>query len=1297
VHLQGHSCHFPPIAGRAHHSPLCQPLQGALQAQLVASGAPTAEAAATLLDTITQLSPQTQTPPPDSAGQLHGARSAARSVSALLASGYMFELAVHGARTMMSTVQCPAAHNVGLSSDSGDEVATRSGTCADEAAAAALLALAFPAVPLTRDPTADAASATVAVLLHGPLHVLARSLGSVAVPPVPTNATAPYLTPHPLDALPPQPHQASHLCASFVHMLWSVPAVVLPALLARLKPLLATFLTSPQWHPVGCTVPVSTAHPAHCAISTLAMTTAVPELLPSRPGDPCSHELMALLFESRWQVVVIEQAVATVEHAYDASGLSWLQFAAAKVRGHVGLGPVPHMAVLELVGLLRSTAAVCTHFAAMLVHDWLAKELGGWQEWLVEVRSMLAQLGVLLHVVHEVDERTTALDVHSACTPADFVHSLPRIAHAVHTLGAHWRTLTPLATRLPEDARVQLSVSLAAASKALSLEWAAPAAQALRLHTGRAFRLKPPAKSAAIWGCLMASRVEETQGLAALQPARDESDMGAAACGPQACEDAPWQRVRVHADVPLRRTTVRALALCIAEAVVTGACEGASDVIAPVAALWQARLQAVRSGSDPPPSCGSSRAVFAAGAAAIAGSARSPAAAAAACRHSRLLRGGPADAAVASALAAATAASATALPAAAANAVERGAAAAAAATARTAGEAALLQALAWSIANNGSLPEGVLTATWAAWHTAATAPQLPLATADDLLTPAALLPASFKCAVATTTPSALAALQALGVPGHLHTSSTTHRAAALASRTCMALSNIPTRRVELMQAAHAAIALGAATCSSRSPPPLATELALLSASAAHTVTAFVPLCGASSAPAKCPVATLAAAFAAAASGLAAGESAAVAVAAAAAAASCPSAFAALASTGVSALAAYGSACADLSALLAAQCVEGSPQDDAIRLAETAAAWVALGCCRAFLLLPPKTLDPAAGPAEEIHTLRHEAEHAIRPALFAARFGAPLPLLPCHDMLLAHLRAREALTADAVSALTKRLRPRADPSRYTFVAAGIHRFVHGVLQRAASPLVTARLRSLQGAQEVEAAREWQAVLAQWCVESARDEDYADILTPIIIAARDVERGLSLLCTAAELRDAQAEFAAAAVCLSDAVSDLLVVPRELVSYSAPVATPPAGTRTFCSPPRAPFGPQSLRFEEQTRLITRLVIRSSALDPIEADTLQRHLTLMAWTQYTRESVMEARWWGRSSEGDVRALMQGLHELADEMARGQESIKAAKEAQESLFKQKGGTRCVDLDSTDIKCIGSSSLILIPPPPEVL
>ena len=331
------------------------------------------------------------------------AAAAARAAAALLAAGYAAAAATR------------AAAHMALGPGAGGRCAA---AAADESAPprpgeSAVLANAFPALPLTRSAAADAAAATLSAHLCGPLHAIAAAFGGGEHLQLSTHADGTLCAPVATGAHTGTAAEAAALvCAALAHMLWLAPAALLPRLLARLRPLLAA-------------PPSGGGRGAHAAAAVLTRGAA---------ARPLSHFVGALLAEAHQQAAAVDAA---------DDGPSTLAFAAAKAQGHVGLGPAPHAAVPEVYALLCA--------APPLVHDVLTHDGAAAAP---AARELLAAMRVLLAAL-----RGASVD--------EFAAAVPRVTHAVHATRA---AAELLCTRAQSEHRVRCSTALAASCRALAID-----------------------------------------------------------------------------------------------------------------------------------------------------------------------------------------------------------------------------------------------------------------------------------------------------------------------------------------------------------------------------------------------------------------------------------------------------------------------------------------------------------------------------------------------------------------------------------------------------------------------------------------------------------------------------------------------------------------------------------------------------------------------------------------------------------------------------------------------------------
>jgi hypothetical protein len=1132
--------------------------------------------------------------------------------------------------------------------------------------------------PLTRDAAFDCAAATLGAVLDGPVATLAHAesvlRGATPASPCSTSQVSAYCSPPAgVSAAAPAPRAAAHVCAAFAHALWAVPGHLQPQLAARVRALLTALQSSKHWQ-------IAQQTPALMPVTALSRMLDAPVM--QNPGsgratdkDHRSHELQVLLFEAHRQAALLADAAAAA--AIGAVPQSALELAGAHVAGRSGLESSPHMAALvEVCGLVGSWAALAVDLLQQLGAGQVGDEPEIDSQLPEAVRGMLVQTAVLLHALHPAPLPTDAEAAHNAlCTPSGVPQWLPRVAHAVHGFGERWGALQGVAAlQSVSDKVAAVSVALAAAGRALGVEWPAPAALALRDRLWPPLRPRPPARHATLWRSLLGARLsadaEQLQhGLACRS---DDVPDG----GVEADERVRTLEVRTNADVDMRGRLARALALCLCEAVSTGGLAAESAEV--LGAVQQALSDRAAGISNRSVGKRAHARAFAVGATLIAASADSTAANKAACAHTHLASTGSAIAAALCAATATAAGSCAAAPPC--EVISRGAAAAAAAPAQPLALASLLQVVAWSVDTQQPVPESVLMYARAHWHAHATASHCD-AVASRASSVPAMLPAGLArtAALAPAAADALGArIAALGAPGRAHTASFTLRVAPVATQFALPLSDLPVRIAQLKQTVHAVIAQHAVATSA--PTPLQQELSLLAALAAHTLAAFAPACDEG---ADAPVAAqLAAMFAAA--------SAARGDALASAAAACidlaHAVEPALTHLQLPCLNGVAELCQKLAAQLveAAQHTEGMDSSaDLAHLAAAGAAWVALGALRAQLLLPPRMLDPACASSEAAATLQHEADHLTQPALAAARAVAAQPLLPRHDAVLAALRQRLAGTAHAVAELSKRGFRRDAPARYAAVAADAHMFVQTVLLPAADPAHVSALRSAAtGAATasvdtapVAEARTRAGVLAQWCDDAARDEDYSDVLTPVATAARDMQRGLLLLCAAAEMQRARDAFAAVRMRADACAAELLSYPQELSQLPHCGSKPPDASSALVTTESAQ-SPAHPAFEQQIALLAKLAAEAILLDATaeQRASIAHHFRSEGRIQHLRESCARAARCPIVDEGGghrgVAALFEGLGGMAKAMGEAQEAAKAAEAAKEALFKQKD-SRC--------------------------
>ena len=1088
-------------------------------------------------------------------------------------------------------------------------------------------------VPVTHDATSDAVNATIAALLQPAVAVWCEAIDTRGQ--------------HSADSRRLRGAAPSMVLAGLAHLVWATPQHLAARIAQRLSQL--EECDSAYSNP-GPSLELTALTEA--ALAALSVDSALLcRRSDSEPPTARQHVICWLLLECRYQAAVL-QAAAQQAASKAEQDMTALEFSAAKAHRRLDLSAAPHAFVSELHQLLTSWLAV----AYRLVRALTASSLHGD----VLHRALLAT-SALVELVH--------VRVHNAavmlCTPAELVSArLGRAAALVQALSTCWTAARSEsgAAAVPEAECARLELSLATAGKALGLEAASPLARAARAL------LPVPARPR--------KQVDDTYALRQLLEGwalQDSLQHGVVERLPLQLRHALAPHIgargdnqalsvviaRVLSNVPLRRKLVHALALHVAE----GLCSSGvhSDSVDVTEAAGRLVLEALDGAVSQGTADMQHSLPFASGPSVVARSA--PGEVATQCaldiaQHVSVVTGPAISAALAaasSAHAAAVSGLTPALPIAdVAVALQRGAAAAAGAASRPADEAAQLQVLAWSVQQTGEVPATALCLAWLRWHACQSRP-VPRGPTSAY---AELLPGSLQRAVQSSMREDMQHDQTWA----MHSVTGALAMARVLTASSMTLSQVPTHRAVLAQCVHALLARHAAA-TPVATPPLLHEVTLLSALAAQTLAAFASVCGEAAAAA-------AAAFARVSTAADRYSACADAGALADAASHCRTASHALdaslaAPRAPPALTHLLRELADLVGVASdgvratAAGVEWRPAPSL--LAAAGSCWAQLGGLRATLLLPPRTLDPVVEAAEGVALLRRDVSHFARPAIDAATLAAALPLQPPADIVRSALLARVRECGTQADAIDCKITPRCSPEAYSTVAARVHNFVHTLVAPAVEHSALGALAAcaagdgstcMRGHSAVAVARNRASAIAAWCADSAQPgSEYADVVAPVGMAACEVRRGLSLMCTAAELAGTASAYASAGVSLAEHAASALTYPPSMS--------------------RAPPGP--VHSMAGVRVLAQRATRAISGDAEDdaSERTSRHLAQRSVMDELRRCAATAV--SHASAENLDATLAALAAVARAIAAAQEAARREEAKADALFKERS-ERCETL-----------------------
>jgi hypothetical protein len=332
----------------------------------------------------------------------------------------------------------------------------------------------------------------------------------------------------------------------------------------------------------------------------------------------------------------------------------------------------------------------------------------------------------------------------------------------------------------------------------------------------------------------------------------------------------------------------------------------------------------------------------------------------------------------------------------------------------------------------------------------------------------------------------------------------------------------------------------------------------------------------------------------------------------------------------------------------------------------------LGAARAALVLPPLTLDPIMEASEAASLAHRAATHLFGPALAAADLAGALPLQPPVGRLRRELLIQRDEALATAAELSKNIAPRPKPEMYPTVAVRIHRFVNSLVIPATASSALAPLRAAASvdaaagdasATAAAAANRAEAICA-WCeaavgVEGAEAapewHGFSDILSPVAVAAREVARGLTLLCASATAASTIRSYAAPAAGTTAGV-DIVAALAAALSYP---------------PPPIPAVSHSLQTPNAARAVARRMLQTLGMseDRDAARRTSSHLhQLAALSALERHAARAAR---HGDPASVEAALGALGSVCEAMHAAQEAQRAEQEQADSLYKQRTD-RCV-------------------------
>lgn len=1172
-----------------------------------------------------------------------------------------------------------------------------------------------------------ALSVPVAVLAH--LALCNDQQGAVQLPSALTAfARLPWMPTRLDGSVTAQPEAT--VCAAFAHALWAAPLHAWPAVQSHMRALVRALgncdsAAVTELSSAAAAVQEACTTALSASLRTQSGTQLLQQGCASSAGVP-GHALHALLMHAHWQRSTL---AAAAQHSDAPSSLSMLRYAAAKAAGILALPASPHSAVLcETFNALLATARLAIAVLQPALQSWLAAgapECGARGStgadvnpsgiYLLKqdqqlVQELLCITGYTLQLLQAPAQSAAG---NKAVRGSAVAPPITPLLHAVYALEQLWQQHqhsamadTALALQRSSKEAAQLTVTLRAASAACGLQ-AEKQAGMLRQRLWPPVQVQAVDGNAGFWRWLLQASLHHASisGSATQALAQALAQRGMDASASEPVNGAALATLLANAD--LRSHMVHAAALCIASATQGADARGACTEV--LVQLRSSVQRAVAAGAASPgalskPAAGSimpdAEKVLRTGSGALAAGATCSLATIV--THSRPVSSAACAAAVAASACVATGVASSSdedglVAAPPATMLQAAATAAGGAAGRSVAEAAHWQVLAWLADAREALPDTLLFAALQHWHAHASA-TLRGTDASSVGVPQG--PQAFTAALRTLSPSCsvrqsataprdaagAAALSGICAAVMPHCAAFTYCIAVRALQGAATLSDAPVHSDMLAQAVHAVLAHHAATqqhTALQVDAAVWQELQVLCASSSYTLAALAASASTRLSDADNVLLRTAARCL---SSLAKTE-----VAALGRAPHLPrhatdalcTAQQALRRSAAAALCSFADALARLVAALAP--VAGTEETGEARawvnaspLAQTGVAWAQMGAARAQLLLPSAALDPAAAAEERLRVLQHRHDALAAPALAVARLAAPNALLRPHDALLDALCDDCKAAQQAVEAAKACTCARTEPARYAAVAADVHAFVHSTLlpaadseqllqlQTAASPMSTFTFDS--GAARG-AALERAAVLAQWCEEAAQDADFADILTPVVVAAREVQRGLLLLVAAVDRQRAAARLAACELHPEHSLRALLGCPIAKQLQLLASGTPP------------PFAPAAQPFDRQLQLLAQQPHAGAESGPGAQPALQLRLQLHHVAGCAAAAQQCALPRGAAS---ALHLLQSLAALARQCQEAQAANNAEEAAKASAWKQKE-TRCHSLphsfDGLVVRC----------------